>query len=82
MGQQASPAASPSASPVADQPLSLGSYDGSSLKVSIAMAETEAQVFNDVVVSGFKNETGGDIEVVNIEAVDVVRTLEAQVGGG
>lgn len=86
VGQQASPAASPSASPVAspvaEQPLSLGSYDGTTLKVSIAMAEPEAEVFKDVVVSGFKNETGGDVEVVNIEAVDVVRTLDAQVGGG
>lgn len=76
----ASPAASPVGSPVAEQPLSLGTYDGTSLKVSIAMAEPEAQVFNDVVVSGFNEATGGTVEVVNIEAVDVVRTLEAQVG--
>jgi trehalose transport system substrate-binding protein len=34
-----------------------------------------------VVVNAFKEQTGGDVEVVNIEAVDVVRTLEAQVGG-
>lgn len=84
VGQQASPAASPSASPagspVAEQPLALGAYDGTSLRVSIAMAETEAQVFNEVVVDGFNVATGGQVEVVNIEAVDVVRTLEAQVG--
>jgi len=72
----------PAASPAAEAPLQLGSYDGKTLKVSIAMAESEATVFNDVVVSGFKDATGGDIEVVNIEAADVVRTLEAQVGGG
>ena len=72
----------PGASPAAEAPLQLGSYDGKTLKVSIAMAESEAQVFNDVVVSAFKDATGGDIEVVNIEAQDVVRTLEAQVGGG
>lgn len=78
--QDASPAASPAGSPVAEQPLQLGSYDGTSLKVSIAMAETEAQVFNDVVVTGFQDATGGTVEVVNIESEDVVRTLEAQVG--
>jgi trehalose transport system substrate-binding protein len=78
------PTASPAAgaSPAAEEaPLQLGSYDGTTLKVSIAMAESEAQVFNDVVVNAFKEQTGGDVEVVNIEAVDVVRTLEAQVGG-
>jgi len=69
------------ASPVA-APVELGNYDGKSLKVSIAMAESEATVFNDVVVNGFKEATGGDIEIVNIEAIDVVRTLQAQVDSG
>ena len=68
------------ASPAA--PVELGNYDGKSLKVSIAMAESEATVFNDVVVNGFKEATGGDIEIVNIEAIDVVRTLQAQVDSG
>jgi len=76
----ASPVASPAGSPVAEEPLTLGRYDGASLRVSIAMAEPEAQVFNEVVVDGFNVATGGAVEVVNIEAVDVVRTLEAQVG--
>jgi trehalose transport system substrate-binding protein len=82
---QSTPAASPSGSPspVAEEaPLQLGSYDGTTLKVAIAMAESEVTVFNEVVVNGFKEATSGDIEVVNIQAVDVVRTLEAQVGGG
>ncbi len=69
------------ASPVA-APVELGNYDGRSLRASIAMAEQEVTVFNDVVVSGFKEATGGDIELVNIEAVDVVRTLQAQVDSG
>jgi len=82
IAQDASPSASPAGSPMAEQPLTLGTYDGTSLKVSIAMAETEAQVFTDVVVAGFEEATGGTVEVVNIESQDVVRTLEAQVGSG
>ncbi len=70
------------ASPAAGEAPQLGSYDGTTLRVSIAMAESEAQVFRDVVVEGFKDATGGDIEVVNIESEDVVRTLEAQVDSG
>jgi trehalose transport system substrate-binding protein len=46
------------------------------------MAESEAQVFDELVVKGFNEATGGTIEVSNIEAADVVRTLEAQVGSG
>jgi trehalose transport system substrate-binding protein len=71
--------ATPSAS---SGPPELGSWDGQTLKVSIAMAETEAEVFRSVVVDKFKEATGGDVEVVNIEAQDVVRTLQAQVDSG
>ncbi|HWK81544.1 MAG TPA: extracellular solute-binding protein, partial [Thermomicrobiales bacterium] len=78
----ATPGASPAASPAAEAPLTLGNYDGKSLKTSIAMAEEEAQVFRDVVVAGFKEATGGDIEIVNIEAADVIRTLQAQKDSG
>ena len=78
---QATPGASPAASP-AEEAVTLGHYDGKKIKVSIAMAEQEAQVFRDVVVAGFKSATGGDIEVVNIEATDVVRTLQAQANSG
>jgi trehalose transport system substrate-binding protein len=77
VGQDASPAASPMTE---EAPLELGTYDGQTLRISIAMAESEAQVFNDVVVGSFSEQTGGQIEVVNIEAIDVVRTLEAQIG--
>jgi trehalose transport system substrate-binding protein len=52
------------------------------VKVSIALAESEATVFKDVVVDGFSEATGGTIEVVNIQAIDVVRTLQAQVDSG
>lgn len=75
--QEGSPVASPAVAAV-----ELGNHEGKTIKVSIAMAEQEATVFNTVVVEGFKNATGGTIEVVNIEAVDVVRTLEAQVDSG
>jgi trehalose transport system substrate-binding protein len=71
--QDASPAAAP---------VELGNYDGRTLRVSIAMAEQEVTVFNDVVVSGFNEATGGEIELINIEAQDVVRTLQAQVDSG
>jgi len=70
------------ASPQAEEDLQLGNWEGSTLRVAIAMAESEVAVFNDVVVTGFNEATGGEIEVVNIEAQDVVRTLEAQVESG
>ena len=72
----------PAASPAAEEPLELGNWEGTTLRVAIAMAETEVQVFNDVVVNAFREQTGGDVEVVNIEAQDVVRTLQAQVESG
>jgi trehalose transport system substrate-binding protein len=77
--QASTPGASPAGSPA---PVELGNWDGKTVKVSIAMAESEATVFNDVVVNGFKEATGGQIEVVNIEAIDVVRTLQAQIDSG
>lgn len=76
VGQEASPAASP----VEDEAITFGNYEGRTIQVSIAMAESEAEVFNEVIVEGFKEATGGQIEVSNIEATDVVRTLESQVG--
>lgn len=80
VGQEASPDASPAASAVADEDVTFGNYDGQTLQVSIAMAESEAEVFNEVIVDGFREATGGEIQVSNIEAQDVVRTLESQVG--
>lgn len=82
VGQNATPAGSPAASPAADEEVTYGNYDGRTLRVSIAMAESEAQVFDELIVQGFREATGGTIEVSNIEAADVVRTLEAQVGSG
>jgi trehalose transport system substrate-binding protein len=82
VGQSATPAGSPSASPAADEAVTYGDYEGRTLRVSIAMAESEAQVFDELIVQGFREETGGTIEVSNIEAADVVRTLESQVGSG
>lgn len=70
----------PSASPVEDEAVEFGNYEGQTLQMSIAMAESEVAVFNEVIVDGFREATGGQIEVANIEAQDVVRTLESQVG--
>lgn len=57
----------------------LGNYEGQTLTISIAMAEAEVTVFNEVVAAGFTELTGGELEVINIEAADVVQTLQAQV---
>jgi trehalose transport system substrate-binding protein len=62
--------------------LQLGDYSGRKLRLSVAFAEDEADDFQEVVIDGFKNATGGDIEVIKIEAVDVIRTLQAQVKSG
>lgn len=69
----------PAATPAEDEDLQLGDYEGQTLRMSIAMAENEVAVFNELIVDGFREATGGQIEVSNIEAGDVVRTLEAQV---
>ncbi len=60
----------------------LGNYDGRTLRMSVALAEDEARVFEDLIIGGFQEATGGAIELVRIEAADVIRTLEAQVGSG
>lgn len=78
VGQDASPAASA----VADEDVVFGNYEGREIQCSITMAESEAAVFDEVIVKGFKERTGGDIKVSSIEAQDVVRTLESQVGSG
>lgn len=77
VAQDASPAASPAGE---ELPIEFGDWSGQTLRVSIAMAESEVAVFDNVAVQGFKEATGGDIEVVTIESEDVVRTLEAQTG--
>lgn len=72
--------ATPQATPADDETVEFGDYEGQTLRMSIAMAESEVTVFNEVIVDGFREATGGQIEVSNIEAADVVRTLESQVG--
>lgn len=76
------PAAAQEASPAASEatPVQFGNYDGKTLRMSVALAEDEARVFEDVIVNGFKQATGGTIELIKIEAADVIRTLQAQVG--
>jgi ABC-type glycerol-3-phosphate transport system substrate-binding protein len=66
----------------ATPPLQLGDFSGRKLRLSVALAEDEADDFQEVVIDGFKNATGGDVELIKIEAADVIRTLQAQVESG
>jgi trehalose transport system substrate-binding protein len=68
------------ATPAAE--VKLGNYAGKTLRMSVALAEDEAKVFQTLIVGGFKTATGGDIQLVRIEAADVIKTLQAQVGSG
>jgi trehalose transport system substrate-binding protein len=68
------------ATPAAD--VELGNFEGRTLRMSVALAEDEAIVFEEVIVNGFREATGGEIQLIRIEAADVIRTLEAQVGAG
>jgi trehalose transport system substrate-binding protein len=65
-----------------EEQLQLGDYEDRTLRVSIAFAEVEAEVFRDVVVQGFQDATGGEVELIQAEAADVVRTVQAQVESG
>lgn len=69
-------------SPAAEAPLQLGTYSGKTLRVSVALQETERGVFEDVIIKGFKDTTQGDVEVITIESEDVIKTLQAQVQSG
>lgn len=62
--------------------LELGDHSGKTLRISISLAESERVVIEDLVVQGFQERTGGDVELLSIEAEDVVRTLDAQVQSG
>jgi len=62
--------------------LQLGNYSGKKLRLSVALADQERQVYDKDVIPGFKQLTGGDVEISQIEAADVITTLEAQVNGG
>lgn len=79
---QSTPDASAAASPAADEAVTFGDFADRSMSISIAMAENEKAVFQEVVVNGFQEATGGTVEISDIEAADVVRSLEAQVGSG
>lgn len=80
MAQDATPAASPAASPEA--PLTLGDYSGRELRVSLALAESELQVVNSVIIEPFQQQTGAKVTTSQIEAQDVINTLTSQVGSG
>ncbi|HET8523636.1 MAG TPA: extracellular solute-binding protein [Thermomicrobiales bacterium] len=77
--QFASAQATPSSSPEA---LQLGDYSGKTLNLSLALAEEEFTVFQDVALKGFQDATGGKVEPIKIEAADAVKTLQAQVPSG
>lgn len=83
LGARGAVGQTPAASPVGEEaPLELGDWSGQTLSVSIALAESEAQVFDEVLVQRFREMTGGEIEVAQIEAQDVINTLGAQVESG
>lgn len=69
------------ATPAADTCGPFGNFDGRDLRVSVALSEQETGVFEDVV-SRFEEMTGANVELLKIEAADVIRTLEAQAGTG
>jgi trehalose transport system substrate-binding protein len=60
----------------------LGTHEGKTLRLSVGLAESERQVFDDVIVPGFKELTKADIEIIQIESENVITSLEAQVGSG
>jgi trehalose transport system substrate-binding protein len=62
--------------------LQLGDFSGKTLRLAVGLAEEERQVYDDDVIPPFKDMTGGDVEIVQIEAADVVTTLQAQVDSG
>jgi trehalose transport system substrate-binding protein len=70
------------AAQVATPGAQLGNYEGRTLRMSVALAEDEAIVFEEIIVNRFREATGGAIELIRIEAGDVIRSLEAQVGSG
>jgi trehalose transport system substrate-binding protein len=74
-------AAAQDASP-SPEALQLGNYSGKKLRLSVGLADVERQVYDDDVIPGFKNLTGGDVEIVQIESADVITTLQAQVSSG
>ncbi|MGH2561022.1 MAG: ABC transporter substrate-binding protein, partial [Thermomicrobiales bacterium] len=60
----------------------LGNHEGKTLRLTIAFAEVEREVFEEVAVNAFKEQTGAEVEVITIEAADAVTSLQAQVPSG
>lgn len=60
----------------------MGTYSGKTLRVSISLQETEKTFFNDVVVPKFQDLTKAKVDLLSIEAADVIKTLQAQVSSG
>lgn len=60
----------------------LGNHEGKTLRLTIAFAEVEREVFEEVAVNQFKERTGADVEIITIEAADAVTSLQAQVPTG
>ena len=54
-------------------------YEGTSIRWSTSLAESERQVFDDVILPDFEGKTGITVEFLQIEAADFIRQLEAQV---
>lgn len=54
-------------------------YEGTTVRWSTSLAESERAVFDDTLLPDFEEKTGITVEFLQIEAADVIRQLEAQV---
>jgi trehalose transport system substrate-binding protein len=54
-------------------------FEGTSIRWSTSLAESERAVFDNTILPDFQEKTGIEVEFLQIEAADLVRQLEAQV---
>lgn len=57
-------------------------YEGTTIRWSTSLAESEREVFDNILLPDFEEKTGIKVDFLQIEAADVVRQLEAQVQAG
>jgi trehalose transport system substrate-binding protein len=54
-------------------------YEGTTVRWSTSLAESEREVFDNIILPEFEDLTGISVQFLQIEAADVIRQLEAQV---
>lgn len=54
-------------------------FEGTTIRWSTSLAESERQVFDDTILPMFEEMSGISVEFLQIEAADFIRQLEAQV---